>query len=787
MQVKQKKKPSVGWIVLLIILLAGISYLVYTQLQPSLTVKSLSHFEEQLIKNAKNTTDGNFFYSIIFDINAYRIRVVEANEGSKIIAYSVIANPAVITKFQSGAAELSPLIKNQLQNSNITTYSELVSLSVKTAPSNYTNLTDANKTLLNELYDLVGTQKPQDNVYLPSFTSADRPSTTFVQYILSLLPIVIPFLIIGFFVYRANRNSQGGAGFFNPGKNQAIRIKSDKRYSDVAGNVEAKEEISEFIDYLKNPGRYSSAGAKIPRGILLGGPPGTGKTLLAKATAGEANVPFFFISASNFVELYVGVGAKRVRELFRDARNDSPAIIFIDELDAIGRSRGSGIGGGNDEREQTLNQLLVEMDGMVENTGLLVIAATNRTDVLDPALLRPGRFDRSIIVGLPDVREREEILRLHAKGKRISKNITLANIAKRTPGFSGAQLENVINEATLLSVREKTQVITSEQIDEAIDRVIGGPAKKNRVITEKERIMVAYHEAGHAVVGLKLRSGVKVQKITIVPRGNTGGYNLMLPEEEKYNSTKSELLATIAAFMGGRAAEEIKYGEQEISTGAGNDIEKATKIARKMVTELGMSSLGPIQYEQDQSSPFLGRDYIKNTSFSSKVGHEIDIEIRQIISNAYKQASETIKNNLDLLELIKDTLLEKETIVYEEIQQLAETLEPLPKSDLVQTSAVKPSDILSELLSVDPDPEDNLEENLQQNSEQNSEQNTEQKSDENLEQKLEQNPEEISEQIFKQESQENLEQKSEENPEQISEQNPDENSEENSNTTPKQD
>ncbi|WP_341501010.1 ATP-dependent zinc metalloprotease FtsH [Mesomycoplasma ovipneumoniae] len=742
MQVKQKRKPSAGWIVLLILALAGIAYLMYYYLQPRLTVKSLSHFEEQLIKNAQNTTDNNFFYSIIFDINAYRIRVVES-EGGKAIAYSVIANPAVITKFQSGAAELSPVIKNQLQNSNITTYSELVSLSVKTAPSNYTNLPDGTKSILNSLYNSIGATVPDNSIYLPSFSSADRPSVTVLQYILSFLPALLPVLLFAFLFFRVNKNSQGGSGFFNPGKNQAIRIKSDKKYTDVAGNVEAKEEIAEFIDYLKNPGRYSSAGAKIPRGILLGGPPGTGKTLLAKATAGEANVPFFFISASNFVELYVGVGAKRVRELFRDARNDSPAIIFIDELDAIGRSRGSGIGGGNDEREQTLNQLLVEMDGMVENTGLLVIAATNRTDVLDPALLRPGRFDRSIIVGLPDVREREEILRLHAKGKRISKNITLANIAKRTPGFSGAQLENVINEATLLSVREKTQVITSEQIDEAIDRVIGGPAKKNRVITEKERIMVAYHEAGHAVVGLKLRSGVKVQKITIVPRGNTGGYNLMLPEEEKYNSTKSELLATIAAFMGGRAAEEIKYGEQEISTGAGNDIEKATKIARKMVTELGMSSLGPIQYEQDQSSPFLGRDYIKNTSFSSKVGHEIDIEIRQIISNAYKQASETIKNNLDLLELIKDTLLEKETIVYEEIQQLAETLVPLPKSDPVQTSAVKPSDILSELLSVDPDPEENLEqksvENPAQKSNENLEQNSEQKSEENPEQNQEEN------------------------------------------------
>ena len=378
---------------------------------------------------------------------------------------------------------------------------------------------------------------------------------------------------------------KAGGGIFNPGKNQAQKIISDKKFSDIAGNEEVKEEVKELVDYLKNPTKYSAAGARIPKGILLGGPPGTGKTLIAKATAGEANVPFYFISGSNFVEMYVGVGAKRVRELFKDARKEAPAIIFIDEIDAVGRSRGAGIGGGNDEREQTLNQLLVEMDGMAENSGILIMAATNRTDVLDPALLRPGRFDRTITVNLPDIKEREEILKLHAKGKRIDPEVTFTNLAKRTPGYSGAQLENVINEAALLSVRENTGVITKLQIDEAIDRVMSGPAKKTRTISPEELTMVAYHEAGHAVVGLKVPGGNKVQKITIIPRGNAGGYNLMLPEKEKYNKTKLELESMIKSYMGGRAAEEIIYGKENISTGAADDIQRATSIARRMVTE----------------------------------------------------------------------------------------------------------------------------------------------------------------------------------------------------------
>ncbi|MXR11345.1 ATP-dependent zinc metalloprotease FtsH [Mesomycoplasma hyorhinis] len=681
------------------------AFIIYRLLLPSPIIKSISYFDNQVKINAASTIDEHFFWSVSYDVENFRIKVVN-NTGAANFApeiYQVIANPYTINRYigslvhsadsqvplsvQVTQATQSPYV---LQNTN--SLKDFIANIQTVASSKNFVLGSDWKTQVTNIFNILDGKLGVVN------TDKTRPNF-FVAYILPLLPYIF-FIIMFYFIWRSYRSSNSGAGgFFNPGKNQAIKITSDKRFSDVAGNIEVKEEIEEFVDYLRNPKKYASAGAKIPKGILLGGPPGTGKTLIAKATAGEANVPFFFISASNFVELYVGVGAKRVRELFKDARAEAPAIIFIDELDAIGRSRGSGIGGGNDEREQTLNQLLVEMDGMVENSGLLIIAATNRTDVLDPALMRPGRFDRTVIVNYPDIKEREEILKLHAKGKRISSSVQFSNVAKRTPGFSGAQLENVINEATLLSVREKTDVITNEQIDEAIDRVIGGPAKKNRVITETERTMVAYHEAGHAVVGVKMRAGAKVQKITIIPRGQAGGYNLILPEEEKYNSTKSELLATIATFMGGRASEEIQYGKNEISTGAANDIEKATKIARKMVTEYGMSSLGPIQYEENTGSPFLGRDYAKNTLFSSNVAHEIDIQVREIISKAYSQALEIIKNNLDLLELIKDTLLEKETIVAEEIDYLVKHMKPLETKEKEAVVKKPANQILEEVLS----------------------------------------------------------------------------------------
>ncbi|EIE41127.1 ATP-dependent zinc metalloprotease FtsH [Mycoplasmopsis canis] len=505
----------------------------------------------------------------------------------------------------------------------------------------------------------------------------------FTSILISLIPTFL-IVIVLWLLYRSQSKMMNGQGGVFGDKSPAQIIKSDKKFADVAGNKEPIEEISEIVDYLKNPKRYEEAGARMPRGILLGGPPGTGKTLLAKATAGEANVPFYFVSASSFVELFVGMGAKRVRQVISEARKNSPAIVFIDELDAIGRTRGSGIGGGHDEREQTLNQLLVEMDGIKENSGLLFIAATNRTDVLDPALTRPGRFDRVITVGLPDIKEREEILKLHAKGKRFSSDVIFSNIAKRTPGFSGAQLENVINESVLLTVRERSQVITLEIIDEAIDRVMSGPAKKSRTITKEELTSVAYHEAGHAVVGIKVPGGNKVQKITIIPRGQAGGYNLMMPEQEKYNYSKKELLATIASFMGGRAAEEIIYGEDNISTGASDDINKATSIARRMVTEFGMSDLGPIKYHEESGSPFLGKTLATSSSISNQISHEIDLEVRKIILEAKNIAIKVINENRTLLELIKTLLLEKETIISEEIDYIAQNLQLPPKQEIIK-------------------------------------------------------------------------------------------------------
>ena len=449
-------------------------------------------------------------------------------------------------------------------------------------------------------------------------------------------------------------------------------------FKQVAGLDEEKEELAELIDFLKNPKRFQKMGARIPKGVLLVGPPGTGKTLLAKAVAGEANVPFYFISGSDFVELFVGVGASRVRDMFKQAKHNAPCLIFIDEIDAVGRQRGAGLGGGHDEREQTLNQLLTEMDGFGANEGIIIIAATNRPDVLDPALLRPGRFDRQVTVNLPDVKGREEILEVHAKNKIFAKGVKLSNIAKRTVGFSGADLENLLNEAALLAVRQGKNCIGMAEIDEAQDRVLMGPAKKSHKYTEKEKRTVAYHEAGHAVVGIKLDGANDVQKITIIPRGSAGGYNLMLPKEENYLTTEKELLETISGLLGGRVSEELVFGE--VTTGAHNDFEKATKIARAMVTEYGMSSLGPVQYEHQESSVFLGRDYNKSRNFSSQIAYEIDKEIRKIVEERYEVTKKIISENRDLLDLIANTLIEKETLTKEEIDYLV-THKCLPDED----------------------------------------------------------------------------------------------------------
>ncbi len=489
----------------------------------------------------------------------------------------------------------------------------------------------------------------------------------FLSLIINLLPYVI---MIGFFIFLFR--SQGNGKAFDFGKSTA-RLSRGKSvtFADVAGCDEEKEDLVEIIDFLKNPRKYSEIGARIPKGVLLVGPPGTGKTLLAKAVAGEANVPFFSISGSDFVEMFVGVGASRVRDMFKTAKEHAPCIIFIDEIDAVGRQRGAGMGGGHDEREQTLNQLLVEMDGFTGNLGIIVMAATNRPDVLDPALLRPGRFDRQITISNPDVTGRLAILKVHARNKHIDSSVKLEEIAQRTPGFSGADIENLLNEAALLAARNNRKVIVTADIDEAIDRVMMGPAKKSKKYTEKERRLVAFHESGHAVIGLRLKNASVVQKVTIIPRGQAGGYNLMMPKEETYFSTKSELLEGITGLLGGRVAEELIF--QDVTTGAHNDFQKATRVARAMVTEYGMSSLGPVQYEQQSGDVFLGRDYLKEKNFSDQVALEIDKETRLIIEECYAKAKKVISDNLDLLKNIAEYLLKVETLTKSDIDEIEST------------------------------------------------------------------------------------------------------------------
>jgi len=497
----------------------------------------------------------------------------------------------------------------------------------------------------------------------------DPETSSWLQILAEYLPIII----LGggmFFLFTRQLGSNGKSFDFGKSKAKLVNKEKTATFKDVAGLTEEKEEVQELIDFLKNPKKFTSMGARIPKGILLVGPPGTGKTLLARAVAGEARVPFYYISGSDFVELFVGIGASRVRDMFKEAKMNAPCLIFIDEIDAVGRQRGSGIGGGHDEREQTLNQLLTEMDGFGANEGIIILAATNRPDVLDPALLRPGRFDRQVTVSLPDKAAREEILKVHARNKILDKKVTLENLAKRTPGFSGADLENLLNEAALLTVRKNKKAITMTEIDEATDRVLMGPAKVTKKYTDKEKKLVAYHEAGHAVLGLKLDGANEVQKITIIPRGHAGGYTMMIPKEESFNYTKNELLESICGLLGGRVAEEVTF--KEITTGAHDDFKKATKIARKMVTEYGMSDLGPIMYDEPSENTFLGRDYTKNQNFSDIVAHEIDEEMRNIINECYNKTKKIINDNKDLLKLIAETLLEEETITKEQIDYLVE-------------------------------------------------------------------------------------------------------------------
>jgi cell division protease FtsH len=507
-------------------------------------------------------------------------------------------------------------------------------------------------------------QKVQNNT-----KPMDQPSIW-----VTLLTTMIPFLIIGLLFFFLLSQAQGGGGgrVMNFGKSKAKMYSEEKkkvRFTDVAGADEEKQELVEVVEFLKDPRKFSAIGARIPKGVLLVGPPGTGKTLLARAVAGEAGVPFFSISGSDFVEMFVGVGASRVRDLFENAKKNAPCIIFIDEIDAVGRQRGAGLGGGHDEREQTLNQLLVEMDGFGANEGIIIIAATNRPDILDPALLRPGRFDRQITVDRPDVKGREEVLKVHAKNKPLNASVELKTIAMRTPGFSGADLENLLNEAALVAARQDKKEIDMLDVDEAIDRVIAGPAKKNRVISEKERNIVAYHESGHTIIGMVLDDADIVHKVTIVPRGQAGGYAVMLPKEDRYFMTKPELFDKITGLLGGRVAEEITFGE--VSTGASNDFQRATNIARKMITEYGMSDrLGPLQYRSGGGEVFLGRDINNEQNYSDAIAHEIDQEMKNFIDHCYDRAKTILTENRDKLELIAQTLLKVETLDARQIRSL---------------------------------------------------------------------------------------------------------------------
>ena len=540
------------------------------------------------------------------------------------------------------------------------------------------------KELFRNDVQIIESERPENRDLKPEDISTDEFSfewqpqpTAEAPWWASIIPFLVLMVLMVVFWFVFLQQAQGGGNrVMSFGKSRARMQTADKQrvtFADVAGAKEEKDELAEIVDFLKTPRKYLQLGARIPKGVLLIGPPGTGKTLLAKAVSGEAAVPFFTISGSDFVEMFVGVGASRVRDLFEQAKKNAPCIIFIDEIDAVGRHRGAGLGGGHDEREQTLNQLLVEMDGFSTNEGIIVLAATNRHDILDPALLRPGRFDRHVLVGLPDVKGREEILEVHSRGKPLAPEVKLEVLAKRTPGFTGADLENLMNEAAILTARESKKQIEMPELEEAINRVIAGPEKKSRVMTDKDKRLVAYHEAGHAVVAKLIPGADPVHEISIIPRGMAGGYTLTLPEQDKYFISRTELLDEITQLLGGRVAEKLVL--DDISTGASNDIERATRMARRMITEYGMSdALGPISYNGQHDEVFIGRDWGSQRIYSETVAASIDAEIKEIIDDGYSRAEKLLSDNIDKLHEVAEALLEREKLDYKEFEEIFENV-----------------------------------------------------------------------------------------------------------------
>ena len=570
---------------------------------------------------------------------------------------SSVSNRMVYSDFQQ------KWINNQVESINVN--ADKMTIEVTTQDENkYTVYAPSS------MIEFLNEQYPKDDIKIEYVAPSN--SSIWVSLLPTIMIIILFVVFIFFFTQQSQGGGSSGRGVMNFGKSKAKMVIPDSKrvtFDDVAGADEEKAELEEIVDFLKQPERYVEMGARIPKGVLLVGPPGTGKTLLAKAIAGEAGVPFFSISGSDFVEMFVGVGASRVRDLFEQAKKNSPSLIFIDEIDAVGRQRGAGLGGGHDEREQTLNQLLVEMDGFGANEGIIMIAATNRPDILDPALLRPGRFDRQIMVGRPDRKGREAVLEVHTKKKPLDTNVSLEVLAKRTPGFSGADLENLANEAALLAVRKNKKKIGMDEFEEAITRVIAGPEKKSRTISEHDRKLTAYHEAGHAVVMKCLKNSDPVHEISIIPRGMAGGYTMHLPTEDRAYTSKEKLLDEMVGLLGGRVAEKLILGD--ISTGAKNDIDRASSIARAMVMEYGMSDkIGTISYGSDNNEVFLGRDLGRGRNFSEEVGAMIDKEIKSLISNAYNTAEELLKENVNKLHAVASTLLEKEKIDGKEFEEI---------------------------------------------------------------------------------------------------------------------